>query len=93
MYNLYVRYMAADDESRQAFYREVEAAGIIEATRNEEGNIGYDYYFSAERENEILLMEQWKDKAAQEYHDELPHIAALMEIKKKYKIETTFEEV
>ena len=75
------------------FYDEVLAAGIIAATRAEEGNFRYEYYFSAEKENEILLIEMWKDKAAQQYHDSLPHLETLAKIKEKYGIETSFEEV
>lgn len=93
MYDLYVTYAAKDRGTIRKFYDEVLAAGIIAATRAEEGNFRYEYYFSAEKENEILLIEKWKDKEAQQYHDSLPHLKTLGEIKEKYGIETSFEEV
>lgn len=93
MFDMHVYYAACDGDTARRFYEEVKAAGIIDATRSEEGNLLYEYYFSSERENEILLLEKWKDKESQRYHDGLPHIAKLGEIKKKYGIETSAEEI
>lgn len=93
MYNLYVTYTAKDKETIHKFYDEVKENGIIAASQIEEGNYRYEYYFSAERENEILILEKWKDKDAQEFHDTLPHLVKLGEIKVKYGIETSIEEV
>ena len=93
MFNLLVTYKTKDAEARQAFYDEVLAAGIPEATRSEEGNLRYDFFFSMERDNEILLVETWKDKESQALHYEQPHLKKLVEIKGKYVLETGFEEL
>lgn len=93
MFNMHVNYIAKDKETLSSFYDEVLRAGIADATRAEEGCLLYEYYFSAERENEILLLEKWKDKESQSYHYGLPHIVRLGEIKEKYGIETSAEEV
>lgn len=93
MFNLHVFYTAKDHETLCRFYEEVKAAGIIETTHEEAGNLRYEYYFSAARNNEILIVEQWKDRASQEYHDTLPHLARLGQIKEKYGIKTVIEEV
>lgn len=44
----------------------------------------YDYYFSAQDENEVLLIERWESAAHQRVHMEQPHMARLREIKDKY---------
>ena len=93
MFNLHVFYTAKDKATLDRFYDEVRAAGIIEATHEEEGNIRYEYYFCAARDNEILIVEQWKDRASQEYHDSLPHLVTLGEIKQKTAYEMVIEEV
>lgn len=93
MYNLLVTYTAKDAQTIHAFYEEVSAAGIIEETHKEEGNLRYDYYFSCERANEILIVEKWVSREAQGYHDSLPHLITLGKIKEKYDIETAFEEI
>lgn len=93
MYKLNVMYSAKSKEDIHKFYEEVSKAGIVQATRSEEGCIRYDYFFSAERENEILLVENWKNQEAQKHHDTLPHLETLGKIKEKYGIETGFEKV
>ena len=93
MYYLHVTYTAENREIACRFYDEVKRAGIIETTRNEPGNLRYEYFFSAERENEILLLEQWEDKASQIRHGKQPHFAELAEIKEKYEIKSFLEEL
>lgn len=92
MYNLFVTYVAEDEESIHGFYEAVKEEGIIAASQAEEGNIRFDYYFSAERDNELLLLENWRNREAQEYHDQLPHMDNLDAIKAKYGIKTFIEE-
>ena len=44
------------DGKRDEFYSAVLESGIAEASRAEEGNEKYDYYFSPNNENEVLLI-------------------------------------
>lgn len=91
MYNILVFYRAENGETLRRFYEEVKAAGIIEKSRQEAGNLCYDYFFSAEKENEILLVEKWESAEIQQKHSKLPHFAELGKIKEKYKIQTEAE--
>lgn len=93
MFHMHVYYTAENAEILTAFFEEVKKAGIIEKTRREEGNKLYEYYFSAERDNEILIVEEWIDEKSQQHHDGLPHIEQLMKIKEKYGIETRVEAI
>ena len=73
---------------REAFVERVNAEGIREAVLAEDGCHGYDYYFSAADECELLLIEAWETKRHQEVHIEQPHMANLRSFKAEY-IETT----
>ena len=55
---LYVVYTAKPG-CREAFVRQIVMEGIADTIRREAGCIRYDYYFSAQQEDEILLVEQW----------------------------------
>ena len=76
---LYVRYTAKDG-CREAFVREIVEAGILTLIRQEPGCLAYDYYFSAQDENVVLLIER--------VHMEQPHMTRLREIKNKYIADT-----
>ena len=91
MYNILVFYKAENGEVLRKFYEEVKESGIVEKSRQEAGNLRYDYFFSAEKENEILLVEKWESPEAQQHHSTLPHFAEIGKLKEKYKRQTEFE--
>ncbi len=91
MINIHAFYRADNREMIHKFYEEAAAAGVIEASRNDAGSLRYDYYFSAERENEILLVETWESKEHQQAHLTMPQMKKLAELKEKYNIKTEIE--
>lgn len=76
---------------REAFREMIRTEGIDEACRAEAGNIKYDYYFSTECNDELFLLEKWRDDEALVDHGKMPHIAKLKECKSEYVIETIIE--
>ena len=80
---LYVRYTAKDG-CREAFVREIVETGILTLIRQEAGCLAYDYYFSAQDENVVLLIERWESAEHQRIHMQQPHMTRLREIKDKY---------
>ncbi len=46
---------------------------LVEASRNEAGNIGYDLFQSTEDENVFMMIEKWEDQAAIEAHNTSAH--------------------
>ena len=80
---LYVRYTAKDG-CREAFVREIVETGILTLIRQEAGCLAYDYYFSAQDENVVLLIERWESAEHQRIHMQQPHMTRLREIRDKY---------
>ena len=80
---LYVVYHARPG-GRELFVRTLVEQGVLTAIRNEPGCLAYDYYFSAQDENELLLIEQWESAEHQRIHMQQPHMTRLREIKNKY---------
>ena len=66
---------------RGEFLRAVHEDGLLAAIRQEEGCLKYDYYLSADDADELLLVEHWTERAAQERHTTHPNMAALGKIK------------
>jgi quinol monooxygenase YgiN len=78
------------DGKRNDFYRTLIESGIADASRAEEGNEKYEYYYSLDNENELLLLEVWKSAEAVELHQQSAHFKQLGELKKEYVTETAF---
>lgn len=91
MYTIYVVFKCAPGK-REEYIKTLKDEGLIDAIRNEDGCIRYDYYFSEKEENEILLIEAWESKRHQEIHLEQPHMKRAFEIKPKYVLSTKLGE-
>ena len=76
---------------------ELEENPVIEkdltAIRQEPGCLAYDYYFSAQDENELLLIERWQSAEHQRVHMQQPHMARLKAIKEQNVDSTTLGKV
>lgn len=73
---------------REVFLKEVQAQGILEAVRREDGCMQYAYYLPVEEDDTLLLVERWRDQAAHQAHLATPHMAALGKIKEQCAVRT-----
>ncbi len=87
---LLVKYTATPDGGKK-FVKEVTDAGLLNTVRAEDGCEGYDYFFSAENPDTVLLIEKWASAKQQEAHLQTSHMAELMKIKEKYISGTSVE--
>ena len=92
MYTIYVEFECLEGK-REAFVERVTADGILQAVREEEGCIRYDYYYSEKDPNELLLIEQWETKEKQQIHISQPHMDTLRSFKGEYITDTKLGEV
>jgi quinol monooxygenase YgiN len=77
--------------AREAFVQEVLEAGIAKASEAEQGNYYYDFFFSAENEDDVMLLEKWENQDMLDAHSRQPHYEAIGEIKNKYIVSTDIE--
>lgn len=73
---------------RKRFLEEIKKKKIDEKVREEEGCLRYEYYCALDREDEILLVEEWVSEEHQKRHTEQPHMADLRELKEQYVVHT-----
>ena len=73
---------------RDEFLEAIMTEGIDVACRAEDGNFKYDYYMSTQDDNEMLLVEHWRDANAIAAHQGQAHFKRLGEIKNEYVDET-----
>ncbi len=78
-------------QMREEFLELIMADGIDVSSRAEEGNIKYDYYIPIENDDELLLVEKWRDAEALAEHNKQPHFLNLAKIKNEYVNDTIIE--
>ena len=91
MFTIYVTYKGSDRAAVEVFYKEIREIGIDILSRKEDGNVRYEYYWPAEHENQLFLLEIWETKEAQQIHSQLALLKKLGELKEKYGVETSIE--
>ena len=81
--NLY--YTGTNGNARK-FVEEMESSGTADAIRAEQGNLRYDYYFSASDPETVLLIDSWKDQASIDAHHATPMMATIAALREKYDL-------
>ena len=56
-----------------------------------DGCLQYDYFFSSESDDTVLLVELWETAAHQAVHMTQPHMKALAELKERETLSTTIQ--
>lgn len=74
-----------------AFAREMEASGIADSIRAEEGNLRYEYFQPLGDPETILLIDSWKDQAAIDAHHASPMMKQLAKLRDKYNLHMSVE--
>ena len=90
MFNLLVTFRCFPGK-RESFVERVRAEGVLEAVRNEDGCHRYDYFFSEEDKDLILLVEAWETAEHQKVHIDQPHMDLLRSFKGEYIADTKIE--
>ncbi|MBR5933492.1 MAG: histidine phosphatase family protein [Treponema sp.] len=80
---LCVKYICKDG-MRDAFYNAIKDNRIDVLSQAEEGNLKYEYSFSAEDKNALILTELWKNDDAVRSHREEAHFKKLGDLKSQF---------
>ena len=83
MYRIYVVFHCFEGK-REAFLERLKEDGILAAIRAEDGCEKYDFYFSENDKNELLLVEAWTSRRHQEVHMTTEHMARFRVLKDTY---------
>ena len=81
--NLY--YTGTNGNARK-FVEEMESSGTADAIRSEQGNLRYDYFFSAADPETVLLIDSWEDQASIDAHHATPMMATIAALREKYDL-------
>ena len=86
-------YYTGSNGSAKAFAEEMEASGIAEAIRAEDGNLRYQYFQPLDDPETILLIDSWRDQAAIDAHHASQMMTQLAALREKYDLHMKVERV
>ena len=83
-------YRGKGDCARQ-FAAEMEATGIADAIRAEDGNLRYRYFQPLDDPEAVLLIDSWRDQEALDEHHASPMMTEIARLREKYDLHMTVE--
>lgn len=78
-------YMKINKEHRTEFLEKVKH--VIAASQSETGNISYNLYENTQVQNEFVMLEEWQDEEAIEFHGKTEHFQQFMKIVQGFLLE------
>ena len=90
MITVNLRYTGTNGNARR-FAEEMLASGTVDKIRSEEGNLRYEYYYSLEDPETVLLIDSWFDQAAIDAHHASPMMETIAKLRVKYDLHMTVE--
>lgn len=84
-------YYSGKDGNAKKFAKEMVSTGIVSNIRAEEGNIKYEYYYSMDDDETVLLIDSWKDQHSLDIHHASPMMEQIAQLRDKYDLHMKVE--
>ena len=84
-------YYKGSNGSARAFAEEMEARGIADAIRAEEGNERYEYFIPMNDAETVLLIDSWKDQESLDKHHASSMMNEIAKLREKYDLHMSVE--
>ncbi len=85
-----LRYKGVNGAAKK-FAEEMISSGTVEAIRNENGNLRYEYYIALDDPETVLLIDSWKNQESIDIHHASPMMGKIMTLREKYDLHMTVE--
>lgn len=79
-------YYTGKNGSAKKFVEEMISSGTLEKIRAIEGNLQYEYFYSVDDPETVLLIDSWTGQAAINRHHSSPMMQTIIELREKYEI-------
>ena len=84
-------YYTGQNGSAKRFAEEMVSSGVVERVHAEEGNERYEYFFSMDDPETVLLIDRWRDQAALDAHHKSPMMEEIARLREKYHLHLRVE--
>ena len=84
-------YYTGENGNARKFVEDMVSGGIVDLIRAENGNQKYEYFFSMEDPETVLLIDRWRDQKAIDLHHASPMMAEIIRLREKYDLHMRVE--
>ena len=87
--NIYYR---GKNGNAKKFAEEMVSSVIVDEIRNEDGNEKYEYFFSMDEPETVMLIDRWKDQKSLDIHHASPMMPEIIKLREKYDLHMDVEQ-
>ena len=84
-------YYTGKNGSARAFAEEMTSSGLVDKIRKEDGNQKYQYFFSMDDPETVLLIDRWRDQGAIDFHHKTEIMKEIAALREKYHLKMKVE--
>lgn len=84
-------YYTGQNGSAKDFAKEMMESGVVNDIRQEEGNLQYEYFYSVEDPETVLLIDRWINQKAIDIHHESPMMDKITQLREQYDLHMRVE--
>lgn len=84
-------YYTGENGNARKFAEEMERSGTVALIRAEEGNKRYEYFYSKDDKETVLLIDSWESQEAIDKHHASPMMEKITELRNKYDLHMKVE--
>ncbi len=81
----------AQEGNAKKFAEKMISTGTVDKIRAKEGNLRYDYFFSIEDDDTVLLIDSWVNQEAIDEHHASPIMQTIVTLREKYDLHMQVE--
>ncbi len=80
-------YYTGTNGNARKFAEEMQASGLADQIRAEEGNLRYDYFLPMNDSETVLLIDGWESEEALDFHHKSPMMKRIAALREKYRLQ------
>ena len=84
-------YYTGINGNARKFANEMESSGLTKKIREENGNWRYEYFYPANDDETVLLIDSWKDQKSIDFHHASPMMVEIAKLRDKYDLHMCVE--
>ena len=84
-------YYKGENGNAKKFAEEMISKGIVDRVRNEDGNLRYEYFYSMEDPETVMLIDKWEDEKALDAHHKSSMMKEIAELRENYELSMKVE--
>ena len=84
-------YYSGHSGNARKFAKEMTESGVVAEIRQEAGNLRYEYFYPADDDETVLLIDSWTNQEAIDIHHRSPMMQKIIDLRNKYDLHMTVE--